>query len=365
MLARSDLEISRLLADDCARNICWLIDSAVIADNTLALTGWALVTSGEPQDARFLVNGVPFTSVRFPIDSPDLAVHFYGVANSANARFECYVSLDDVPSDEYFRFEFVQAEDMLKARRTAWWYPASQPASQPASDLLSGERVSRVVGSSDRFSFDLGGSTLFNRVQDYLQSRFGMRYQGMHAILDWGCGAGRLLSHFAAIKGPQIWGADIDPDNLKYCQQRLPFARCAVFPLLPPTELADATFDLIVGISVVTHLSEANQALWLAELRRISRPGGLVLLSVQGRSQSALYREDAAMVRTLEEAGSVTKGVNPRINDIINSESYYLDVIQTRDHIQAHWGQQFEVLEFLDGFAANQDLVVMRVRATD
>jgi len=59
----SDLEISRMLAEACARHLCWLIDSAVISGNTVTLAGWALVTEGTPQDARFLVNGVPFTIV--------------------------------------------------------------------------------------------------------------------------------------------------------------------------------------------------------------------------------------------------------------------------------------------------------------
>ena len=54
-------------------------------------------------------------------------------------------------------------------------------------------------------------------------------------------------------------------------------------------------------------------------------------------------------------------GVNPRINDIVGADSYYLDVIQTRAHIREHWGREFEILDFLGGFAANQDMVVMRV----
>jgi len=356
MNLESDLDIARTLAEDCARNICWMLDSAFTADGVLALTGWALVTQGRPEDVRFLVNGVPFDSVRFPIASPDLAVHFHDVATSAHARFECYVRLDRVPADPYLRFEFVQNGNAEHARRTAWWYPAKETHTEG----LTGERISRVVGTSDSFSFDLGGATLFNRIQDYLGSRFGMRYQDCRAILDWGCGAGRLLSQFAVVEGPEIWGADIDHDNLKHCQQHVPFAHCVVFSLVPPTPVADATFDLIIGISVCTHLSEAHQSQWLAELRRLLRPGGLVLLSVQGRSQSALYREAPDLIRRVERNGFVTKGVNPRINDIIDEASYYLDVIQTREHIRTHWGRELEVVEFLDGFAANQDLVVMR-----
>ena len=177
------------------------------------------------------------------------------------------------------------------------------------------------MGSSDNFNFELGGATLFHRIQDYLFERFGLRYGNMHAILDWGCGAGRLLSYFQSVAGPQVWGSDIDSDNLAFCQKRLPFAHCVVFPLVPPTTLDASMFDLVIGISVCTHLSEQHQDQWLAELRRLCRPGGLVLLSVQGKSQSALYREDAGIVRQLDQFGFVIKGVNPSINDLIGSSS--------------------------------------------
>ena len=358
MESASNLSISRSMAEACGRDIAWLIDSAVTLDGTLALTGWALVTEGAVQDATFRVNGVPFTSVRFPIASPDLAQHFFGVLNSENARFECYIPLADIPTDSHFRFEFVQAGNAARARQTAWWVPA-----QSEADPLSGERVSRVVGTSDNFSFEMGGATLFHRIQDHLASRFSKRYEDMQAILDWGCGAGRLLSRFASVQGPAIWGSDVDHDNLNHCRQRLPWAQCQVFPLLPPADLQGGLFDLIIGISVCTHLSEDHQRQWLAELRRLSRPGGIVMLSVQGPAQTGLYRESPDLLRKLERSGFVTKGVNPRINSIIGADAYYLDVIQSPDHIRQHWGREFTVLDILPGFAANQDLVVMQAPA--
>ena len=91
-------------------------------------------------------------------------------------------------------------------------------------------------------------------------------------------------------------------------------------------------FDLVIGISVCTHLSEQHQDQWLAELRRLCRLGGLVLLSVQGQSQSGvLYGRMLDSFVSLDQFGFVIKGVNPSINDLIGSRSYYLDVIQTRD----------------------------------
>jgi SAM-dependent methyltransferase len=208
----------------------------------------------------------------------------------------------------------------------------------------------------------VGGATLFHRIKDYLYSKFRLRYEDMHAILDWGCGAGRLLSHFAGVAGPEIWGGDVDRDNVRHCQEHYSFARCLVFPLFPPTQIQSGKFDLVVGISVCSHLSEENQQRWLSELRRIIRPGGLLLLSVQGRFQAGLYRESPALMRAVERSGFVVKGTNPRINADLEVKSYYLDVVQSREHILENWGRDFDIVEFLDGMAANQDLVVMRAR---
>jgi hypothetical protein len=156
MESELDLEVARSLAHACAEGIGWLIGSATLQGHTLAVTGWALITRGTPEATYFLVNGVEFAVVRFPLESPDVAHHYFGILNSAHARFECYVDVRDVPQDRYFRFEFVQGEDLAWARRTAWWMPASQGA----SDAPSGERMSRVVGSSDPFYFEMGGATL-------------------------------------------------------------------------------------------------------------------------------------------------------------------------------------------------------------
>jgi hypothetical protein len=67
-------------------------------------------------------------------------------------------------------------------------------------------------------------------------------------------------------------------------------------------------------------------------------------------------------MRRVEHDGFVVKGVNPSINALLGERSYYLDVMLSRDYIHREWGREFEVVEFVDAMAANQDLVVMRAR---
>ena len=45
---------------------------------------------------------------------------------------------------------------------------------------------------------------------------------------------------------------------------------------------AEMTFDLVVALSVFTHMTEPLQVCWMRELRRVLQPRGLLLLTVLG-----------------------------------------------------------------------------------
>lgn len=56
---------------------------------------------------------------------------------------------------------------------------------------------------------------------------------------------------------------------------------CSIGPL-PPAPFADASFDAIYGVSVLTHLPQDAAAAWIAELARLIADGGVVLVSTHG-----------------------------------------------------------------------------------
>src|SRR6185437_10459243 len=49
-----------------------------------------------------------------------------------------------------------------------------------------------------------------------------------------------------------------------------------------PLPFAEASFDLIITVSVLTHVDEPTQDRLLEELRRVARPGGTVLITTHG-----------------------------------------------------------------------------------
>lgn len=177
-------------------------------------------------------------------------------------------------------------------------------------------------------------------------------------ILDWGCGCGRVARHVLRRReGMKLFGCDIDKDAIRWMQQHFPGGSFQAIGLQPPTPYGDARFDLVYGVSVVTHLDEATQFRWLDELRRITAPGGLVLMSV--RSTPEDEHEAAALSEKgfLDRAGPIRR----QSKDLRDTE-YYRSTVHSGAYIRAHWSRYFEILEITKNGLGRQDLVVMRRR---
>lgn len=113
-------------------------------------------------------------------------------------------------------------------------------------------------------------------------------------VLDVGCGAGRAAWGLAGYLGPEggYCGFDTFPAGVDWCREnlapRLPnfeFRTVDVFsgvynPYASVTAedfrfpYADASFDLVVLVSVFTHMLPADMGNYLAEISRVLAPGG-------------------------------------------------------------------------------------------
>jgi SAM-dependent methyltransferase len=93
-------------------------------------------------------------------------------------------------------------------------------------------------------------------------------------ILDAGCGSGRMLQELASYG--QVSGIELDEDAAAMAAQR----DCGEVTVGRLEELPweDGTFDLITSLDVVEHTPDDRDA--LAELRRVSKPGGWLLVTV-------------------------------------------------------------------------------------
>lgn len=97
-------------------------------------------------------------------------------------------------------------------------------------------------------------------------------------VLDAGCGAGPLSAALRA-KGALVAGFDSSPAMVALARQRLgEDADLRVADLSQPLPYADGEFDDVVCSLVLHYLQD--WAAPLAELRRVLRPGGRLLLAV-------------------------------------------------------------------------------------
>jgi SAM-dependent methyltransferase len=115
----------------------------------------------------------------------------------------------------------------------------------------------------------------------------GVELESLSALLDFGCGCGRIARHWAGLDGPAIHGCDYNPELVQWCQRNLPFLDARRNDLTPPLPYADRTFDLVYAVSVFTHLPIELQGFWITEMTRILAPGGLLLVTLHGDRQAS------------------------------------------------------------------------------
>src|SRR5262249_35975189 len=151
----------------------------------------------------------------------------------------------------------------------------------------------------------------------------------------------------------QITGADIDADNLEWCRRHLPFGAFHRFPLQPPTELPSAAFDLIVGISVCTHLRQPEQVAWLRELERIAAPGGLLLLTVLSAANLTWSSFTPELYEQWRSSGFLVVGGNTDLRGHIDDDEYYVNTYMTHEHVRQSWSRFFTVRSIVPGLIGN------------
>ncbi len=234
------------------------------------------------------------------------------------------------------------------------------PPDLPVPTFELADRVGSLqAGGADplRFYLDYG-----RRIRDEILSLLPTTWDWRgKRILDFGCGAGRVLRHLLpeAEQGAELHGCDIDGPSIDWLAEALsPPLHVFRNRELPPLDRPDATFDVVYAVSVFTHLTD-QWASWLLELRRVLKPEGLLIATFLGEGISTIV--------TGEQWAEDRIGMN-----VINYGQSWDDggptVLHSPWWIRAHWGRAFEILRLEPrGFAADppsgHGVAVMRPRA--
>lgn len=205
----------------------------------------------------------------------------------------------------------------------------------------------RVGASPDAEEFITIGQTCAADIQSAVL-KVGRDLSSFTHVLDFGCGCGRTLVHMKSLAPQaQIDGIDIDEQAIQWCSENLKFASFRVGKENPPMVYGADTFDFIYVISVFTHLDEDYQFRWLEELRRIAKPGGVLVLTVNGLNSDG--NNGFVFERSYEE------GLFP---------AWYQNTYHSKDYVLKNFGKYFEVLGYFPrSMNAHQDVVVLQKSA--
>jgi SAM-dependent methyltransferase len=173
-------------------------------------------------------------------------------------------------------------------------------------------------------------------------------------VLDFGCGAGKLLRHFLAeAERCEFIGCDIDEPSIEWLREHFsPPLSVFVCDEKPGVPLPDEHVDLALAMSVFTHLTD-HWAGWLLEIHRVLRPGGRFVCTFLGHGMSESiagepWDPDRIGMNVLRPWQPWDSG-GPSVQ---HSEWW----------LRAHWGRafEFERVEDRDGFG--HGLLVLRKR---
>ncbi len=230
------------------------------------------------------------------------------------------------------------------------------------------------TGAPGAIEFVEGGRDAARQLASALESA-GASLETIRALLDFGCGSGRVLPHMAALApAARCYGCDVDGAAIVWAARHRPEFGWAASGSEPPLPFASESFDLVYSISVFSHLDEALQDRWLGELRRILVPGGTALLSVHGAHALDDFRSGQAGTSWCH-AGAFARGplgageivFEPYLRSVWNRSdlagvgSEYGLTFHGADYLRRHWSDWLEVVAVRErAISGWQDLVVCR-----
>lgn len=213
----------------------------------------------------------------------------------------------------------------------------------------------KVAGPGTVDDFFAGGESMATSVEAAMGT-VGRSLAAGGDFLDFGCGCGRLLaaleSRFPSLR---VRGCDVDSAAVSWSRGRFPEVGFRTNGEWPPCDFPPASFDVIWCGSVFTHIDEAHQDAWLVDVRRLLRPGGLLVASVHGRlswerwipvlGKNRLERDGFYFLKS-----GVDAGLHP---------DWYQVAWHTEGYVRRHWGRWYEVRSYVEGgLNGYQDIVV-------
>jgi SAM-dependent methyltransferase len=186
------------------------------------------------------------------------------------------------------------------------------------------------------------------------------------SLLEFACGYGRLTRHFVHMISPaKITGSDIDPRAVDFVIEK--FGVRGFPSTATPADLHhDRRYELIVVVSLFSHLPNDTWGPWLARMHSLLEDGGLLLFSTLGMHawDVNIPEEDRAAYQTGTE-GFFYKASN-ETRGRLDGDQYglaYVDEGYVRGAVEQFFGGRMVTFDprALNGF---QDVYVLQRAAS-
>lgn len=330
--------------------------------DTFVFSGWAEVDDPANPQVRLALNGVeaPITTFthlpKFEQSFPNTkAVGFYGKVD-----FKAWAA--KIAPHDLVEPVLLNATVTSDARRRSFEYSVTaewlarifgrplRPRRIPPEHLQI-----RVTGAAAG-QFHTAGAKVAEQIAGLLE-RAERPLQSFNRILDFGCGPGRVISSIKDMHPTaKLSGSDIDAEAIEWAQQNLgDIGDFRVNGATGPLPFKDEAFDLVYSISIFTHLPEEMQWGVLSELRRVLKPGGVLLTT---KLDPLAYDLPQEVKDEAAERGFAYWGAASETDGL---PDFYRLAYHTSDYVEREWGRYFEVLHIgAHDLNNTQDAVLLR-----
>jgi SAM-dependent methyltransferase len=211
----------------------------------------------------------------------------------------------------------------------------------------------------DDFAYWISGYAEYRKLSDIA------RENGVEAgaLFDFGGSTGRVFRNFFFQGDWDVWSCDFKESSVQWNLANMPPA-IRVFQGLyqPYLPMEDRSIDLVIAMSVFTHIDELETN-WLMELRRILKPGGLAVLTTH--NEATWTNMDARLKAAIEQHSpnwlkNETLPPGRHVSTFRLDDPYRCNVFHSDDYVKRNWGRYFDVIEILPRASDAQAIVVLR-----
>ena len=198
---------------------------------TLRISGIHLPPGGDPFSlSAHSTPGTPIT-FRYPLHSPGAADWYWYWPNVAWSAFQIEIDVsactDHGPFYDLWFESDLGGPAFTELGRNHLRIPKDLNAYQ---NFPGGDQLTRVQRFDHSRRVAMAGFNDFRQVND-LAEHHGVDVAAAN-VLDWGCGHGRVVRHFAQrVDAGETWGVDIDAENISWLQENVTSVRATTVPL--------------------------------------------------------------------------------------------------------------------------------------